>query len=122
MEYIEKAKYELIMALKNSENSEIVDVLRQYYQDMVNIVTSNKDNLCKNNIKYILTFNTGSIEGTDERESYVFTNEEKMTDFYKKFKHYGKYVTVLEIHDINPENTFRPNIEKHIDTLLNKNL
>ena len=39
MEYIEKAKYELIMALKNEEPKDIVVVSRDYYKDMVNIVS-----------------------------------------------------------------------------------
>ena len=115
MEYIEKAKYELIMALKNNESKDIIDVSREYYKDMVNIISANKDNLCKNNIKYILTFNT---EDTCERDSFVFTNETKMLEFYEKYKEKGKYISVLEIHDTDPENIFRPNMEINIDNWL----
>ncbi len=121
MEYIEKAKYELIMALKNEESKDIIEVSRQYYKDMVNIVSANKDNF-KNNIKYILTFNTGSIEGTDDRNNFIFTNEAKMIEFYEKYKQKGKYITVLEVHDIDPENNFRPNTEIHIDTWLHNKI
>ena len=118
MEYIEKAKYELIMALTNNESKDIIDISREYYKDMVNIVSANKDNFkenFKNNIKYILTFNT---EDNYERDSFVFTNETKMLEFYEKYKEKGKYISVLEIHDTDPENNFRPNMEIHIDNWL----
>lgn len=125
MEYIEKAKYELIMALKNEEPKDIVDVSREYYKDMVNIISANKDNFkdsFKNNIKYILSFNTGTIEGTDERNNFIFTNETKMLEFYEKYKEKGKYITVLEVYDIDPENNFRPNTEIHIDNWLHNKI
>lgn len=123
MEYIEKAKYELIMALKNEESKDIVDVSREYYKDMVNIVSANKDNF-KNNIKYILSFNAGTVEDTYERDSFVFTNEAKMLEFYEKYKEKNKVkcITVLEVHDIDPENNFRPNTEIHIDTWLHNKI
>ena len=71
MEYIEKAKYELIMALKNNESKDIIDFLKQYYTDMVNIVSKNKDDLCKANTKYILNFS--DVSNTDRKESFVFS-------------------------------------------------
>ncbi len=111
------------MALKNEENKDIIDVLRQYYKDMVDIATSSKDSLYKNNVKYVLSFET--VEGTvssNEKYSFVFTNENKLIEFYEKYKHKGEYISVLEMHDIDPENNFRPNFETHIDTWLhNKN-
>jgi hypothetical protein len=116
MEYIEKAKYELIMALKNNESKDIIDFLKQYYTDMVNIVSKNKDDLHKTNTKYILNFS--DVSNTDRKESFVFSNKEKLQEFYVKYNMEATCITVLELHDIDPENNFRPNTEIDIDKWL----
>jgi len=117
MEYIEKAKYELIMALKNNEPQNIIDFLNKYYTDMVNIISGN-NNLLNKKINYVLNFYS-STEDINRKESFIFTDKTKLIEFYEKYKETGKNITILEFHDINPENNFRPNIEINIDNWLN---
>jgi len=115
MEFIEKAKYELIMAIKNEECAEVITVLRQYYTDMVKIVCGNTDIIHNTCSKYVLFFQNNS-------ESFIFSNETKLLEFYEKYKIKDQEVGILEIHNIDPENNFRPNTQIHIDTWMkNKN-
>ena len=116
MEYIEKAKYELIMAIKNEECAEVITFLKQYYNDMVKIVSGNADILHNTCSKYVLFFNN------DRSESFIFSNEAKLLEFYEKYKNEDRDVSILEMHNIDPENNFRPNTQIHIDMWKKNNL
>lgn len=123
MEYIEKAKYELIMAIKNEESLEIINILKQYYSDMVKIVSVtyhqnliNKDDIKK--IKYIL--NLHNYENSEKTNSFIFSDSVKLMEFYDKNNDKSNNVTVLELYDIDPENNYRPNIEEKYDVWKSK--
>ena len=118
MEYIEKAKYELIMAIKNNETKEVIDFLRQYYDDMVKIcsLTYGEHKMVNNqNVKYIL-----NISELDEINSFcfMFSDENSLIDFCEKYKKNDMKITVTEVHNINPENNYRPNFEEKYDVWL----
>ena len=118
MEYIEKAKYELLMALRNNENECVTDFLKKYYDDMIKIVTLTYKNdlIHKDDIKeakYILNF---YYDGSEQKYSFMFANQEKLVEFYEKYKNKEiQKISVIEVHDLNPENIFRPNIEEEIN-------
>lgn len=118
MEYIEKAKYELIMSLKNNEPQNIIDFLKQYYTDMIKIVSQTNNKILKKKVNYVLNF-YDSFEELNKKESFIFTDKTKLIEFYEKYKETGKNITISEFHDINPENNFRPNIEININNWLN---
>lgn len=119
MEYIEKAKYELIMGLKNNESKEIIEVLNRYYKDMINIMLKIPIEEIKPNCKYLLKCKN-VIEEKDKIEIFSFTNEEKILEFYNKYKDKYKNFYIIEIHGIDPENNFRPNMEIEIENWLKK--
>jgi len=120
MEYIEKGKYELLMALRNNESVEVINFLKKYYDDMIKIVTlTYKNDLIHKddvkNVKYILIF----CEESGEKNSFFFSKQQNILEFYEKYK--DKKFTITEIHDIDPENIYRPNVEEDINIWLQRN-
>lgn len=114
MEYLEKTKYELIMALKNEENEQVINFLKEYYNNLIKIITM-KNNIFENelSVKYILSI----IKKEDnEAQKFCFTTKHNVLDFYeKKIKEIIDYerITIIEIHDINPDGIYRPNLEQN---------
>lgn len=112
MDYIEKAKYEIIMALKNKEDIEIIDFLKQYYKDMVDIL--------KNEFKNIMITKSSSSKETrnrfllkiykeDENISFLFSSEKKLLDFFERYQNISdietcSLITVSQINLLDPEN------------------
>lgn len=115
MEYIEKAKYELIMAIKNEENSTVIDFLQQYYNDMVNLANI----LYKNNNSNILNQSTRFLLKIYENESlpscFIFSDEKLLLEFHDKYNKHDNRITVLELHNLDPENNYRPNFEESFE-------
>jgi hypothetical protein len=121
MEYIEKGKYELLMSLRNNESTEVIDFLRKYYDDMIKIVSLTYKNELIHKVdvkivKYILNF----YYEDSGKNSFGFSNQQKLIEFYEKNKNKIK-ITVIEIHDLDPEDIFRPNIEEDINEWLQRN-
>lgn len=98
MEYIEKAKYELLLALKNNESENIISVLKQYYNDMVNIVcmSSNIDKkyIYENHAKYILM---------KSDKIYFFSCKDKMINFYHIHIKPDDNISIIKLDKMNPE-------------------
>lgn len=104
MDYIEKAKYELILALKNNESQNVINVLQQYYNDMVNIVKDNCNFTKKNNkqqVKYVLSCHF--YDDDEDSKYYFFTSETKLIEFYKS-NNKPDYSTIIEVSNIDPTN------------------
>ena len=80
MEYLEKAKYELILGLKNKEDANVLNVLQQYYNDVNNIVSKNLL-LKKKELKFVVISNNNS-----NIKLYFFSDETHMNTFIDKFK------------------------------------
>ena len=118
MEYLEKAKYELILGLQNEEKNEVIKVLQQYYNDMVKILTYNP---IKNNEKCYPNYILNIHEDNNELKSFFFTCERKMYDLYDKIKdeNENKIITFTKIENIDPENTYIPNKSRILNYLKN---
>jgi len=107
MDYLEKAKYELILGIKTEESSEIIEVLKQYYNDMVklllNDIYSIKEHTEKH-AKYVLYVHN------DEKNisSFFFTSEKNMKYFYDTIKDNNKIISFSSIEHIDPEDIYRP--------------
>jgi hypothetical protein len=103
MEYIEKAKYELIMALQNDESQVIIDVLKQYYTDIVNIVNNSsciyKDYEYITNPKYILMIH---CENSVDNKIYYFSCKDKLLNFYNSYVTKDQVINIIKLDKINP--------------------
>lgn len=116
MEYLEKAKYELIIGLQNKEESKIIDVLQQYYNDVNNIISKNNSLLEKKSHKFMVICtekNKITSENIDNHsfiinniKIYFFSDDYKMNLFMETYKE--KY-------------NFFYNFIKHIDPIDDKN-
>jgi hypothetical protein len=113
MDYIKEAKYELILGIKNEESKEIINILEQYYKDLVEITKVNNlktQKTEKQTIKYVLNvFVYNFEEDTQSKEhnhKYFFSSKESLIDFYENNKDIleKKKLTVDCIDYINPIN------------------
>jgi hypothetical protein len=110
MDYIEKAKYELIMGIKNEESKEVIDVLSKYYNDVVEIVKDSssvfkynkiKGNTVNNIPKFMLTLHSAIDTSPNESEKFFFSDEQKVIQFYEKYNLKSRQITILEIENID---------------------
>ena len=113
MDYIKEAKYELILGIKNEEPKEIINILQQYYKDLVEITKVNNlktQKTEKQTIKYVLNvFVNEYFEDSQLKEQnhkYFFLSKESLLDFYENNKEIlqKKKLTVDCIEYLNPIN------------------
>jgi len=102
MDYLEKAKYELILGIKNEESSDVINVLNQYYNDMVKLLL-NSNNVIKQPLpRYVL-----HVHSNDKRiNNFFFTSEKKMNEFFENIKDTDSTISFSLIGNIDPEDKF----------------
>jgi len=107
MDYLEKAKYELILGIKNEESTDVISVLNQYYNDMVKLLLHNTNDMkhhTDKHAKYVLY-----IHNDDKSiNSFFFTSKKRMDEFYEMNKDKDKIISFSSIENIDPEDVFRP--------------
>ena len=99
MEYLEKAKYELILGIKNKEDNNIIDVLKKYYDDVNNIISKN-DSLYNKKHKFVVACKKINDDNNDIK-LFLFSEEHHMHSFMSKYKDSYKF-TYNYIKDIDP--------------------
>lgn len=105
MNYIEKAKYELILGIKNKEDEQVLEVLKSYYSDIVDIIKNNKNTELedKKEIKFIL--NVYKDEKHSSCERFFFTDKNKVIHFYNNSLPYEDFhiITINIVENIDSE-------------------
>lgn len=105
MEYLEKAKYELILGLKNKEDANVLNVLQQYYNDVNNIVSKNYLLFNKKELKFVVMTIDNKI--SSYFKLYFFSDENQMNTFMDKYKD-SQIISYNIIKEIDPVDDTNP--------------